>query len=156
MSFGPEAQIYLSPGADQDLWPWGPVGLQLRKDEAKHLVLEYAAEIISPFISPSVSLTDDFQESLFRCSSGHIGVLRSLTEALLRNKDIQAAIKQGMPVDRQTFVDSLSGNPIEFFESLSRKCFTKGLPQPKDLENAATTHILEIAINSGAVDTGQL
>jgi hypothetical protein len=42
-----------------------------------------------------------------------------------------------------------------FFESLSGKCFTKGLPQPKDLENAATIHILETAINSGAVEPRQ-
>ena len=82
MSFGPEAQISMRPGEKQTVWPWGPVGLQLREDEAKHLVTDHAAEIIS---SP-VSLTDDLQESLFRCSSGHIGVLQSLTEALLLNE----------------------------------------------------------------------
>ena len=72
------------------------------------------------------------------------------------SQDVQAAIKQGKPVDRQIVFDRLFGNPIAFFESLSGKCFTKGLPQPKDLENEATTHILEIVINSGAVDTNQL
>lgn len=82
MSFGPDAQISLRPGEKQGFWPWDPVGLQLRKDEAKHIVTVYAAEIISS----SVSLTDDLQESLFRCSSGHIGVLRSLTEVLLLNE----------------------------------------------------------------------
>ncbi len=82
MSFGPDAQISLRPGEKQGFRPWDPVGLQLWKDEAKHIVTDYAAEIISS----SVSLTDDLQESLFRCSSGHIGLLRSLTEALLLNE----------------------------------------------------------------------
>lgn len=82
MSFGPEAQISMRPGEKQMMWPWGPVGLQLRENEAKHLVTDHAAEIISS----SVSLTDDLQESLFRCSNGHIGVLQSLTEALLLNE----------------------------------------------------------------------
>jgi hypothetical protein len=82
MSFGPEAQISMCPGEKQTWRPWGPVGLQLREDEARHLVTDHAAEIISS----SVSLADDLQESLFRCSSGHIGVLGSLTEALLLNE----------------------------------------------------------------------
>lgn len=44
---------------------------------------------------------------------------------------------------------------MTFFESLGGKSFTKGLPQPKDLEDAATTHILETAVNSGAVEPRQ-
>lgn len=74
----------------------------------------------------------------------------------LNQQNIQNAIKQGKTIDWQLAVDSLFGQPVAFFESLGDKCFSKSLLQPKELENAATTQILRIAIDSGAVDPFQV
>lgn len=78
MSFAAEQQISLLP-SNHEMWPWNSVSLLLSRDEAKCLV----AKAILGVESSSVGLTDSFQEGIFRCSNGHIGVLKSLVEILL-------------------------------------------------------------------------
>ncbi|KAL2819013.1 hypothetical protein BDW59DRAFT_175000 [Aspergillus cavernicola] len=136
MNFASEQQISLKANKITFGHLWRPVGLLLQKDEARRLVTQYASEVVS---SPVALITRDLKSSLFQCSNGHIGVLISLVE------DIQSLMRQKIIINRQMACESLFSDPLAFFKAMKGKCFTKGLPESKDLGESAIYHIFTTA-----------
>ncbi|RAQ48713.1 hypothetical protein AFGD_010739 [Aspergillus flavus] len=119
-----------------------PVGLLLDENEAIHVVTRYA----SAAIQPSPSLTPDLKKGLFLTSSGHVGLLTSLTHVLHDVPELYDLVQRGVSIDWPTTSKILSSQPRKFFDLLSGYPFSKGLSTLNSLRDPVTVQVFKTAI----------
>jgi hypothetical protein len=75
--FDDNLPIFIQSGKSTELHTCRPVGLLLGEDEAMDILTQYAIE-------SSLSLSADLKKELFLISDGHVGLLTSLVDILLK------------------------------------------------------------------------
>ncbi|KAL3468252.1 hypothetical protein BJX64DRAFT_247158 [Aspergillus heterothallicus] len=142
MIFSAEQQISLKPDENVES-PWKPVGLLLDEDEANEVLDRYVPTFIP---NPGAILTQDLKQGFFLSSSGHVGLLTSLTQVLNRLPALYTIVRSHRPITWSITSKALFSDPKRFFDLICGLPFARGLPPPHIIQKYGPASVLKVAI----------
>ncbi|KAL2832480.1 hypothetical protein BDW59DRAFT_169350 [Aspergillus cavernicola] len=142
MIFSMDQQISLKPDENIE-FPWKPVGLLLDEDEVYEVVDRYVPTFIPDC---RAILTQDLKQGFFLTSSGHVGLLTSLTHALAVFPALYKIVRSCQPITWSITSEALFTDPERFFNFIDTRPFARGLPPQDIIQKYGPASVLKVAI----------
>ncbi|BCR93607.1 uncharacterized protein AKAW2_10653S [Aspergillus luchuensis] len=149
MIFGEGQEISLRPDINIQS-PWKPVGLLMEENEAIQVIERCAPQVI-PDCGPL--LTPALKQGLFKSSSGHVGLIKSLVLALRSLPVLSKEVRNRRPLEWQTISTAFFSDPMGFFRCLRSLPFSRGLPPARILQIPNVAAVLKAAVASDGILT---
>ncbi|KAL4781842.1 hypothetical protein BJX76DRAFT_359516 [Aspergillus varians] len=142
MTFRREQQISLRPDKKVSS-SWKPVGLLLDEDESNGVLDRYLPTFIP---NCGAIVTQDLKKGFFISSSGHVGLLTSLSQALSQLPALATLVRSRRPISWSIASEALFSDLKTFFDLISNLPFNRGLPPSHILQQHSSASILKVAI----------